>query len=86
MGMVGPRMGQPNVNQLQNQYLSQGQFPGVGPAQPGIAQPGPQTNMAQVRTDEEYPGRYFDAQNLILILFLFLFSDPDWHSSPSSSC
>lgn len=53
MGMVGPRMGQPNVNQLQNQYLSQGQFPGsgqgVGAAQPGIAQPGTQTNMAQVR-------------------------------------
>lgn len=53
MGMVGPRMGQPNVNQLQNQYLSQGQFPGagqgVGPAQPGISQPGTQTNMAQVR-------------------------------------
>uniref|UniRef100_H3D9B6 histone acetyltransferase n=1 Tax=Tetraodon nigroviridis TaxID=99883 RepID=H3D9B6_TETNG len=53
MGMVGSRMGQPNVNQLQNQYLSQGQFPGagqgVGPAQPGIAQPGTQTNMAQTQ-------------------------------------
>lgn len=52
MGMVGPRMGQPNVNQLQNQYLSQGQFPGsgpgVGPAQPGMAQPGGQTGVAQV--------------------------------------
>lgn len=50
--MVGPRMGQPNVNQLQNQYLSQGQFPGsgpgVGPAQPGMAQPGGQTGVAQV--------------------------------------
>eukprot|EP00066_Takifugu_rubripes_P014009 XP_011603275.1 PREDICTED: histone acetyltransferase p300-like isoform X2 [Takifugu rubripes] len=53
MGMVGPRMGQPNVNQIQNQYLSQGQFPGagqgVGPTQPGIAQPGTQTNMAQTQ-------------------------------------
>lgn len=53
MGMVGPKMGQPNVNQLQNQYLSQGQFPGsgpgVGPAQPGMAQPGAQTGVAQVR-------------------------------------
>lgn len=52
MGMVGPRMGQPNVNQLQNQYLSQGQFPGsgpgVGPAQPGMTQPGAQTGVAQV--------------------------------------
>lgn len=46
-------MGQPNVNQLQNQYLSQGQFPGSGPgvgaAQPGMAQPGTQAGMAQVR-------------------------------------
>lgn len=52
MGMVGPRMGQPNVNQLQNQYLSQGQFPGSGPGvgkvQPGMAQPGAQAGMAQV--------------------------------------
>lgn len=53
MGMVGPRMGQPSVSQLQNQYLSQGQFPaagqGVVPTQPGITQPGTQTNIAQVR-------------------------------------
>lgn len=45
-------MGQPNVNQLQNQYLSQGQFPGSGPgigsAQPRMAQPGAQAGMAQV--------------------------------------
>ena len=42
MGMVGSRIEQPNVNQLQNQYLSQGQFPGpgVGCGQPGMAQPG----------------------------------------------
>ena len=37
-------MDQPNVNQLQNQYLSQGQFPGPGPGvgcgQPGMSQPG----------------------------------------------
>lgn len=53
MGMVGNRMGQPNVNQLQNQYLSQGQFPGSGPgvgtAQPGMNQPGTQAGMAQVK-------------------------------------
>ena len=53
MGIVGPRMGQPNVNQLQNQYLSQGQFPGSGPgvgtAQPGMAEPGAQGGMAQVK-------------------------------------
>jgi len=52
IGMVGPRVGQPNVNQLQNQYLSQGQFPGSGPgvgaAQSGMAQPGAQGNMTQV--------------------------------------
>lgn len=54
--MVAPRMGQPNVNQLQNQYLSQGQFPGSGPgvgtAQPGMAQSGAQAGMAQVRGPE----------------------------------
>lgn len=54
--MVGPRMGQPSVNQLQNQYLSQGQFPGSGPGvgttQPGMAQPGAQAGMAQVRWPE----------------------------------
>lgn len=54
MGIVGPRMGQPNVNQLQNQYLSQGQFPGSGPVvgttPPGMAHPGPQGGMAQVRS------------------------------------
>ncbi|XP_034415367.1 histone acetyltransferase p300 isoform X3 [Cyclopterus lumpus] len=51
MAMVAPRMGQPNVNQLQNQYLSQGQFPGsgVGSPQPGMAQPGAQTGMAQTQ-------------------------------------
>ncbi|CAL8309852.1 unnamed protein product [Boreogadus saida] len=52
MGMVGSRMDQPNVNQLQNQYLSQGQFPGPGPGvgcgQPGMSQPGMnQTGMNQ---------------------------------------
>ena len=45
-------MDQPNVNQLQNQYLSQGQFPGPGPGvgcgQPGMNQPGMnQPGMAQ---------------------------------------
>lgn len=54
MGMVVPRVGQPNANQLQNQYLSQGQFPGSGPGvgapQPGMTQPGAQGSMAQVRT------------------------------------
>ncbi|XP_037133556.1 histone acetyltransferase p300 isoform X7 [Syngnathus acus] len=53
MGMVGPRMGQPNVNQLQNQYLSQGQFPGAGPvvgtAPPGMGQSGLQGGMAQTQ-------------------------------------
>ncbi|XP_057682643.1 histone acetyltransferase p300 isoform X2 [Corythoichthys intestinalis] len=53
MGMVGPRMGQPNVNQLQNQFMSQGQFPGsapgVGTTPPGMAQPGPQGGMAQTQ-------------------------------------
>ncbi|XP_022054717.2 histone acetyltransferase p300 isoform X1 [Acanthochromis polyacanthus] len=50
MGMVGPRVGPPNVNQLQNQYLPQGQFPGSGPgAQPGMAQPGAQGGMAQTQ-------------------------------------
>nr|XP_057917914.1 histone acetyltransferase p300 isoform X2 [Doryrhamphus excisus] len=53
MGMVGPRMGQPNVNQLQNQYISQGQFPGSGPGvgttPPGMAQSGPQGSMAQTQ-------------------------------------
>uniref|UniRef100_A0A3Q3JU27 histone acetyltransferase n=1 Tax=Monopterus albus TaxID=43700 RepID=A0A3Q3JU27_MONAL len=48
MGMAGPRMGQPNVNQLQNQYLSQGQFPGSGPGV-GTAQPGAQAGMAQTQ-------------------------------------
>lgn len=56
MGMVGPRVGQPNVNQLQNQYLSQGQFPGSGPgvatAPAGMAQPGPQAGLAQVSWPE----------------------------------
>ncbi|XP_010785661.1 histone acetyltransferase p300-like, partial [Notothenia coriiceps] len=53
MGMVGPRMGQPNVNQLQNQYLTQGQFPGSGPgvgaAQSGMAQPGAQAGLGQTQ-------------------------------------
>ncbi|XP_026171634.1 histone acetyltransferase p300-like isoform X2 [Mastacembelus armatus] len=48
LGMVGPRMGQPSVNQLQNQYLSQGQFSGSGPAV-GTAQPGAQAGMAQTQ-------------------------------------
>ncbi|XP_028990766.1 histone acetyltransferase p300 isoform X3 [Betta splendens] len=51
IGMVGTRIGQPSVNQLQNQYLSQGQFPGSGPgvgaAQPGMNQPGSQAGMTQ---------------------------------------
>ncbi|XP_028332003.1 histone acetyltransferase p300 isoform X2 [Gouania willdenowi] len=53
MGMVGPRVGQPNTNQMQNQYLSQGAFPGSGPAvggQPGmVQQPGPQGGMGQTQ-------------------------------------
>ncbi|KAF7647120.1 hypothetical protein LDENG_00177250 [Lucifuga dentata] len=52
MGMVGARMGQPNVNQLQNPYL-QGQFPGSTPgvatAQPGMTQPGAQGSMPQTQ-------------------------------------
>lgn len=46
-------MGQPNVSQLQNQYLSHGQFPGSGPgvgaAQPGMVLSGAQGGMTQVR-------------------------------------
>ncbi|KAF7204814.1 histone acetyltransferase p300 isoform X1 [Nothobranchius furzeri] len=53
MGMVGPRVGQPNVNPLQNQYLPHGQFPGSGPgvgaAQPGMAPPGAQGGMARTQ-------------------------------------
>ncbi|XP_029978288.1 histone acetyltransferase p300-like isoform X2 [Sphaeramia orbicularis] len=53
IGVVGPRIGQTNVNQLQNQYLSQGQFPatgpGVGTAQPGMTQPGVPGGMAQTQ-------------------------------------
>ncbi|KAG5832497.1 hypothetical protein ANANG_G00291790 [Anguilla anguilla] len=45
MGMGTARMGQPNVAQLQNQYLPPGQFPGSGPV--GMAQPGAQTGMTQ---------------------------------------
>ncbi|MEQ2167157.1 hypothetical protein GOODEAATRI_001169 [Goodea atripinnis] len=52
--MVGPREGQLNVNPLQNQYLSHGQFPGSGPGvgapQPGMAQPGAQSGIAQMGT------------------------------------
>lgn len=69
MGMVGARMGQPNVNQLQSQYLSQGQFPGSGPgvgtAQPGMAQPGAQAGMPQVGlTEVLFPvsQRYFSSR------------------------
>ncbi|XP_024140259.1 histone acetyltransferase p300 isoform X2 [Oryzias melastigma] len=50
MGIGGPRVGQPNVNQLQNQYLTQGQFTGSGPVgsgQPGMAPPGGPGGMAQ---------------------------------------
>ncbi|KAM9424539.1 histone acetyltransferase p300 [Pholidichthys leucotaenia] len=53
MGMVGPRMGQSNANQLPNQYLSQGQFPSSGPivgtAQAGMTPPGTQGGMAQTQ-------------------------------------
>ncbi|XP_061666260.1 histone acetyltransferase p300 isoform X2 [Syngnathoides biaculeatus] len=52
IGIVGPRMGQPNVNQLQNQYLPQGQFPGSGPGvgtTSGMNQPGPQGGMTQTQ-------------------------------------
>ncbi|XP_056152565.1 histone acetyltransferase p300 [Lampris incognitus] len=53
MGMVGARMGQPNLNQMQNQFLSQAQFsgsgPGVGTAQPGMNQSGAQGGMAQTQ-------------------------------------
>lgn len=49
-------MGQSNVNQLPNQYLSQGQFPGAGPgvgsSQPGMGQASAQASMAQVRWHE----------------------------------
>ncbi|KAG5853973.1 hypothetical protein ANANG_G00032540 [Anguilla anguilla] len=47
MGMGPARMGQPNVAQLQNQYLPPGQFPGSGMG--GMAQQGPQGAMAQAR-------------------------------------
>lgn len=52
MGMVGPRVGQPNVNQLPAPYMSQGQFPGSGPgvgAQSGMTPPGGPGGMVQVR-------------------------------------
>ncbi|KAM4716312.1 histone acetyltransferase p300 isoform 2-T2 [Anableps anableps] len=53
LGMVGPRVGQPNVTPMQNQYLPHGQFPGSGPGvgapQPGMAQPGAQGGMAQTQ-------------------------------------
>ncbi|KAG7491521.1 hypothetical protein MATL_G00004320 [Megalops atlanticus] len=45
MGMAAPRMGQPNVTQLQNQYLPPGQFPGAGMG--GMGQPGAQGGIAQ---------------------------------------
>lgn len=72
MGIVGPRMGQPNVNQLQNQYLSQGQYPGsgpgVGPAQPGMAQPGAQTGVAQV----SFPSGSLPVFIMILVWWQFV--------------
>lgn len=53
-------MGQPNVNQLQNQYLSQGQFPGsgAGTPQPGMAQPGAPTGMPQVKDQKPLSHRH----------------------------
>lgn len=46
-------MAQPNVAQIQNQYLPSGQFPGPNPglnAGPvGMGQSGPQPGMTQVR-------------------------------------
>lgn len=46
-------MGQPNMPQMQNQYLPSGQFPGPGTglnAGPvGMGQSGPQPGMNQVR-------------------------------------
>lgn len=66
MGMVGSRIGQPNVNQIQNQYLSQVQYPGSGPgvgtAQHGMAQPGAQTGMPQVK----WPGAILSVDNSLL--------------------
>lgn len=48
-------MAPPNVAQIQNQYLPSGQFQGsspmLGTGQVGMAQPGPQGGMAQVRDD-----------------------------------
>ncbi|XP_013768849.1 histone acetyltransferase p300 isoform X2 [Pundamilia nyererei] len=52
MGMVGPRVGQPNVNQLPAPYMSQGQFPGSGPgvgAQSGMTPPGGPGGMVQTQ-------------------------------------
>uniref|UniRef100_A0A674BF62 histone acetyltransferase n=1 Tax=Salmo trutta TaxID=8032 RepID=A0A674BF62_SALTR len=52
MGMGPTRMGQPNVAQLQNQYLPPGQFPGSSPglgAGPvGMNHPGPQGGVVQL--------------------------------------
>lgn len=51
---MGPtRMAPPHAAQMQNQYLSSGQFQGSSPVVStgpvGMAQPGPQGGMAQVR-------------------------------------
>lgn len=59
MGMVGSRMGQPNLNQMPNQYMPQGQFPGsggpgLGTTQPSIGQPGAVAGMAQVMVKGGY--------------------------------
>lgn len=55
---MGPtKMAPPNVAQMQNQYLPSSQFQGsspmLGTGPVGVAQPGPQGGIAQVR--EEIP-------------------------------
>lgn len=52
-------MGQPNLNQMPNQYMPQGQFPGsggpgLGTTQPSIGQPGAVAGMAQVMVKGGY--------------------------------
>ncbi|XP_028840880.1 histone acetyltransferase p300 isoform X2 [Denticeps clupeoides] len=53
MGRGVPRMGQPNVAQLQNQYHPPGQFsgssPGLGTGPGGMGQPGVQGGMSQAQ-------------------------------------
>lgn len=55
MSMGPTRMAPPTVAQIQNQYLPSGQFQGsspmLGTGPVGMAQPGSQGGMAQVRDD-----------------------------------